>query len=33
MTEPNEEKIAIKGILMVTLVEILAFLVFCLINL
>lgn len=33
MTEPNEEKIAIKGILMVTLVEILAFLVFCAINL
>lgn len=33
MTEPNEEKIAIKGILLVTLFEILAILMFCAINL
>jgi len=33
MTKQEEEKIAIKGILLVTLFEILAMLVFCAINL
>lgn len=33
MTKQEEEKIAMRGILLVTLFEILAFLVFCAINL
>jgi len=33
MTKQEEEKIAIRGILLVTLLEILAMLVFCAINL